>query len=226
MADGRDLERGAGPPRDAHLGDAVVDLVLGDVDGDQRAAMVAHVLRCATCRREYDELAATVEDLLPAVPGVQPPLGFDERMLARLAADAGSGGTGSSRRWRWVATAAAVLLAALVPTGLWVVGRGEDESPSAGSLATLRLARDDSPVGTVAVADVDGEAVLVVALVGAPDDVSYFCRTHFADGTTVESESWPAGNGAWIVALPAGNVTSVEVLPTGTDKIWSSATFT
>jgi hypothetical protein len=226
MADGRDLHRGAGPPPDAHLGDAVIDLVLGDVDGDRRAAMVAHVLRCAVCRREYDGLAATVEDLLPAVPGVQPPLGFDERVLQRLAADAGSGGTGSSRRWRWLVVAAAVLVAALVPAGVWLVGRGDAGSPLAGSLATLRLTRDDSPVGTVSVTDVDGDAVLVVALVGAHDDVSYYCRTRFADGTTVESESWPAGNGAWIVPLPSGDVTSVEVLPAGTEKVWSAATFT
>ena len=70
--------------RDEHLGDDVVEFVLGTVDGDRRARMAAHVLRCAACRHEYDELAATVEDLLPAVPGAQPPLGFDERVLARI----------------------------------------------------------------------------------------------------------------------------------------------
>ena len=68
--------------RDEHLGDDVVELVLGTSTAIGGRAMAAHVLRCAACRHEYDELAATVEDLLPAVPAVQPPLGFDERVLA------------------------------------------------------------------------------------------------------------------------------------------------
>ena len=79
----------------------------------------------------------------------------------------------------------------------------------------------------MSVTDVDGGAVAVVALVGAPADVSYYCRLHLADGSAVDSETWPAGNGAWIVPLPAGaDVTAIDVLPAGTDKIWSSATFT
>ena len=223
MADGRNLERGAGPPDDPHLGDDVVGLVLGGLDADRRAALATHLLRCAACRTEYDELATTAADLLPAVPGVQPPIGFDERVLARLATVRRAGGAGPSlRRWRWVAVAAAVLVALLVPLGVWAVARG-DGAGSSGELATLRLTCDGSPVGTVSITDVDGGAMAVVALVAAPPDVSYYCRMHLADGTNVDSEAWPAGNGAWIVPLPSGDVTTVEVLPAGTDKIWSSA---
>ena len=194
MVDGRNLERGAGPPDDDHLGDDVVGLVLGDLDADRRTALATHLLRCAPCRREYDELATTVADLLPAVPGVQPPLGFDERVLARLAAVGRTGrARPSPRRWRWVAVAAAVLVAVLVPLGVWAVVSGDGTDRSPGDLATLRLTRDGSPVGTVSVTDVDDGAVAVVALVDAPDDVSYFCRMHLADGSTVDSEAWPAG---------------------------------
>jgi len=227
MADGRDLARGVGPPGDAHLGDEIVDLVLGDVDADRRPAMAAHLMRCAACRDTYDDLAATLADLLPAVPAVQPPLGFDERVLARLATDAGAGGAGSSlRRWRRLAVAAAVLVVLLVPLGVWSAGRDGRGGGTAGELATLHRTRDDAPVGTVSITDVDGGAVAVVALVDAPSDVSYFCRMRFGDGTTVDSEAWPAGNGAWIVPLPTADVTAVEVLPAGTERIWSTATFT
>ena len=73
-----------------------------------------------------------------------------------------------------------------------------------------------------------GSVVHEAAVVGAPDDVSYYCRINFADGTTADSESWPSGNGAWVVPLdPAGpTVASVDVLPDGTEKVWSAATFT
>jgi hypothetical protein len=225
MGDGRDPERGSGPPDEAgHLGDAVVELLLGTVDPDRRAVLAAHVLRCATCRRDYDELAETVEALLPGVPAVHPPLGFDERVLATLRRPPT---TAPSRRWGRLAAVAAALVALLVPFGVWLAVRDEGGETSDGALATLRLADGDAPVGTVSIADVGGERVMVVALVGAPADVGYFCRTHLADGTVTDSESWPAGNGAWIVPLPAGSeVTAVDVLPAGTDHVWSSATFT
>ena len=50
MADGRNLERGAGPPDDPHLGDDVVGLVLGGWMRPRRAALATHLLRCAACR--------------------------------------------------------------------------------------------------------------------------------------------------------------------------------
>ena len=214
--------------RDEHLGDDVVELVLGTVDGDRRARMAAHLLRCAACRHEYDELAATVEDLLPAVPGAQPPLGFDERVLARIAASRSpaptraTAGAGRGSPWpppRWSPSSS--------PLGIWVASR-DDGAVSTGDVATLRLSRDGTAVGTVSLSDVDGAPVMVVALVGAPDDVSYYCRITFADGSTFDSESWPSGNGAWIVPLdPTGpTVASVDVLPDGTEQIWSAASFT
>ena len=225
MDDGRELHRAAGPP--GHPDDELVDLVLGDIDAGRRSALVTHVLRCPACRRTYDELAATVGDLLPGVPGAQPPLGFDERVLARLAVDVpGQGrstGAGSSPPWRWVATAAAVLVALLVPVGAWLATRGDGST--AGELATLRLSRDDSPVGTVSISAVAGQPVMVVAILEAPAGVSYFCRARLADGTVVDSEAWPSGVGAWVLPLPDDDVTAVDVLPAGTDRVWSSATF-
>ena len=88
MAEEFDEERW--PPGGDHVD--VVALVLGDVDGRRRAEMAAHVLRCPTCRREYDDAAAIVGDLLPAVPAVQPPLGFDEHVLRRMLAPTGPPG--------------------------------------------------------------------------------------------------------------------------------------
>lgn len=214
--------------RDEHVGDDVVELVLGSVDGDRRARMAAHVLGCAACRQAYDELAATVADLLPAVPGAQPPLGFDERVLARLADDASRRPRQARHRRTWtLVAAAAALVALLVPLGIWVATR-EDATTASGDVATLRLTRDGTAVGTVSLGDVEGSPVMVVAIVGAPADVSYYCRINFADGSTSESPSWPSGNGAWIVPLGAGvaPVVSVDVLPDGTEKVWSAASFT
>jgi anti-sigma factor RsiW len=210
---------------DDHLGDDVVALVLGTVDGDRRAHMAAHVLACPVCRQEYDELSATVEDLLPAVPGVQPPLGFEERVLGRIGSAARAAAPPPARRSRWpwlVAAAAAVLLALAVPLGLWA---RDDGSVTAGAVAPLRT-EDGTAVGTVAVSHLDGAPVMVVAFVAAPDGIAYHCRIRFADGTTLDTPAWQ-GNGAWVVPLAddTPGISSVDVMPDGTDRVWSRASF-
>ncbi|MET0143351.1 MAG: zf-HC2 domain-containing protein [Ilumatobacteraceae bacterium] len=239
MSDGRDDERvgavggEAGGDRrpDAHVD--VVALALGDVDGRRRAEMAAHLLVCAACRSDYDDVAATVGDVLPAVPAVQPPIGFDEQVLERMGVAPASTrpspgplarGASGRHRWAWLAGAAA-LVAVAVGTIVWRAGG--DEGPAAGDVRTLEKV-DGEAVGTVSIGEVAGEPVMVVAIVGAPDGVSYYCRTRLVDGTVVDSESWPSGNGAWVVPLPTGNtsdVDSVELVVSGTDHVWSTASF-
>ena len=182
----------------------VIPLVLGQVDAQRRAQMAAHVLQCATCRSEYDELAATVRE-----------------SVARGAGRATTARLRSSRCWHswastcalhgeptprfgWFAGAAAAIIAVVASVSWWTTSNDDQPSRSA-KVSPLELARGDGNVGTVSISEVDGETVMVVALVSAPKGVSYRCRTTFADGTTSESETWPAGYGAWIVPLPSTN---------------------
>jgi hypothetical protein len=225
VGEGRD--EGRGERSDDHVD--VVALVLGDVEGQRRSEMAAHLLACASCRSEYDEAATTVAALLPAVPAVQPPLGFDEQVLGRLGqATTTTPGRGTRPRHgrAWLAGAAAAVAIAVGALGGWWATRVDDDAIS--DVSTLELTNGGGAVGTVSISDVDGAPLMVVALIGAPDDVSYLCRTTFADGTTADSEAWPPGNGAWIVPLPpdgADAVRSVELVVDGTDHVWSTASF-
>jgi anti-sigma factor RsiW len=205
---------------DTHID--VSALVLGDVDAQQRVRATSHLLVCPSCRAEYDEMAAALSELLSAVPAMQPPLGFDQQVLQRLGV-----GTGRRRRHQqvWLTAAAAVLIA-VVGVGWWATTR--DSAQSAGQLAALELVNGGSEVGTVSIGDVKGETVMVVALVDAPDGVSYRCRTTFTDGTVTESEPWPASYGAWIVPVPSDadhRITTVQLVVDGSDHVWSSASF-
>jgi hypothetical protein len=211
------------PDEARHLGDEIAGLVLGDIEGERRAAMAAHLLQCASCRHEYDELSATVEELLPAVPAVQPPIGFDQRVLGRLGTL--SGRRARRRRW-WLAGAAATLVAVAAGAAGWFAATGTDTA--GGEVAALELTETGTPVGTVSISDVEGDTVMVVAVVDAPEDVSYMCRTTLDDGTVVEAEPWQPGAGAWLVPLPYSepdDVALVELLVDGTDQVWSTASF-
>jgi hypothetical protein len=125
------------------------------------------------------------------------------------------------KRFLPTAVAALVLVAA---AGAFLAVRARDDAALA-TVVPLQL-EDGAGVGTVSLREVDGEPVMVVALTEAPEGVSYTCRTFLRDGTVVASEPWPAvPDGAWIVDVPAGaaDVERVELVVTGTDKVWSSA---
>ena len=223
MDDGRDIGLdGDGGGEGEHVD--VISLVLGQVDAQRRAAMAKHLLRCSACRSDYDETVAIVRELLPAVPPVQPPLGFDQQVLGRLGVRQAA--KRATPRLGWLAGAAAAIIAVITAVSWWALT--EHDQQSIGAVSALELVDGGRHVGTVSVGDVEGETVMVVALVSAPNGVSYRCRTTFADGSMSESEPWPSRNGAWIVPLPAAadsQIDTVELVVDGTDDVWSTASF-
>ena len=197
-----------------------VALALGQFDGQERAAAAEHVLACGECRHEFDEVNSIVGELLPAVPAVQPKLGFDVEVLQRLGI--GAAPQRRHRRW-WVlgVAAAAVVVVGLAIGGWWLARSGGEPADA----APLQLA-DGASVGTVAVRTSAVSRVMVVAIVDAPADVSYTCRITLADGSVVESPAWDPGAGAWLVPLPGNaQVADVDLIVSGTDNVWSTATF-
>jgi len=66
--------------------DLAPDLALGLLAGDDRGAAISHVASCASCRRHLDGLVAVADELLLLAPSVEPDIGFESRVMARLAA--------------------------------------------------------------------------------------------------------------------------------------------
>ena len=64
------------------------DLALGLLDGGERAAAIGHVTGCASCRRHLDRLVEVADELLLLAPAIEPEIGFESRVIARLAAGA------------------------------------------------------------------------------------------------------------------------------------------
>lgn len=212
---------------DEHLDGELVDLALGLVDGPDRARMAMHLVGCAACREEYDDIVGTLREVLALAPEVEPPIGFDGRVLARLLPPAdGLASRRARRRRRWWVAAAAVAIPALLLVGAVLAGSGPEPDGS-GAVAEL-AGRDGDPVGTVSISDLAGRVTMVVAIVDAPADARYLCRTTLQDGTVVESGPWAprGGQGAWVVHLPDsafGDVAEVELVVASTDRVWSSA---
>jgi hypothetical protein len=62
--------------------DEAVSFVLGDLPGDARATMVAHLEGCGGCRREVADLNAALDSVSVLTAPVEPHPGFVDRVLA------------------------------------------------------------------------------------------------------------------------------------------------
>jgi hypothetical protein len=69
----------------AEVREAATEYALGLLPPQEARAVAAHVPACPECRREVDDIRRIGDRLLELVPGTEPPLGFDDRVLKRIA---------------------------------------------------------------------------------------------------------------------------------------------
>jgi Putative zinc-finger len=63
----------------------LAELALGIAGGEERARVLDHATGCRDCRRELEQLTTVTDELLLLAPEAEPPRGFEERVLARIA---------------------------------------------------------------------------------------------------------------------------------------------
>jgi hypothetical protein len=160
----------------AGFADVAAELALGALTGRERAEALAHLDRCAACRKQVRQLTATGEDLLRLLPAEAPPPGFETRVLERLGLAAHRPGPASRRNFAsrrrcfgrgpgegqpgvsraalalaGVAVALAVAGSALGGWGLGAAGSSSAGSSSAGSSlsSAVLLSASRQTVGTI-----------------------------------------------------------------------------
>jgi predicted anti-sigma-YlaC factor YlaD len=102
--------------RCAEVADLLPEVATGAATGPDRARVLRHLAGCARCRQELEELARTADELLPLVPEREPPVGFEEAVLARLAAPAAE--VRPLRKRHLALAAACVIMVAALAAGL------------------------------------------------------------------------------------------------------------
>jgi hypothetical protein len=231
------------------LREVAPDVALGLLTGEERAAALAHLDRCESCRAEVASLAGVVDEVLLVGPEATPPAGFAPGVLTHLAgeragreggADTGPG-VGSPaaapaparRSWRRrgaVALAAAAALVIAVGLGLTLPSdQGPDPVVATAAMRTGRgevvgeatVTGDDDASVTV---DVPEWEAMVDRWGAAGDD--YWVAVETTDGARAMRPAAGGDGEGWSVTVDvaAEDVATVAVLD-AEGRVWCSGRF-
>jgi hypothetical protein len=188
------------------------ELALGVLSGNERGAALVHLAGCEACRARLAELARAADLLLLAAPEVEPPLGFESRVLEAL--DAARRPV-APRRWRrWTVAAAAA--AAIVLATVGGVAAGRASTPSAQGAVRTTVVSFGGGRWSCRVAAFPGHGGRATELVVHLDEPEERSSSY-----TVEAE--PVGGGPPVaigtIALQGGTGVLDTTIPPGTGKV-------
>lgn len=196
------------------------ELALDILDAEERSVLLDHARHCPACRRELLALDETADRLLDLSPPVEPPVGFETAVLARLRRPAEPGLPAARRRWpRLGAAVAAVVIAAALVAGGFGLGRhvGGPQRSEPG-VATAVLRSGHRAVGQ-AIASAGPSPWIAVAVALPNGDRWVTCKLLLRNGSTVKVGSFRLadGYGYWRAPLPAtaASVTGAELTGPG-----------
>jgi hypothetical protein len=190
----------------------LAELALGILTGRERAATLAHVEVCPRCAEELEQLARAADAVVQVAPEMEPPLGFEVRLLDRMGVAARPVRRSVPMRWVLTAAAAAVILLGL-GLGLGLTsgstpstnqGHAVSGHAQGGKLvasADLRLSGHD--VGRVYTYG-GSSPWMFMTLTDSSARGRVICEVITTDGVVHKVGSFKAekGYGAWGAALP------------------------
>jgi hypothetical protein len=203
----------------------LAELALGVLPGRARVATLAHLDSCARCRDEVERLSLAADGVLRATPRVEPPEGFEQRVLARMVPGHERRRLAQERQRRQrrlVLSLAAAVVALAVPLGLSLSSGGGAPAPvAAGMHASAPLVSDGRVVGRVSTYYGHGHQSpwLSMTLHGTGGNGVVHCQVTVRGGAPITVGSFwvESGTGQWDSPLPvpADEVTGARVLGPG-----------
>ena len=236
----------------AEFADAAAELALGVLTGRERAQALAHLDQCEACREHVRQLTVTGEELVGLLPAIEPPAGFETRVMERLGLGAPAPGlapaparrVSPARRFRlklagWIggggvsyprrmlataAVAAAVIVAGLGGWGL----HAATSSPAASPLSSAAfLTASHQTAGKIYFYNGDHRWLYMSVDIGSGNGM-VICQVEGPDGhlTTIGSFRLNGGYGYWGSPDPvtSGPLTGARLV-TNSGTVLATATF-
>ena len=212
----------------AQLADIAPELALGVLCGRERAEALEHLDGCGGCRQLVNSLSGVTDELLRTfAPSVEPPAGFEARVLAAMTPPTRVETRRSRRHATVAALAAAACIALLV--GVFVIGRSAQPAHADAEMRTSA----GEVVGWI---HVDGHkpAFVTMTLPGWADQLqrygsagdTYSLHITAADGAdhvvpvSLDSQAgWKA-----TLDIDPGTITAAALVD-GRGRVWCQAAF-
>jgi hypothetical protein len=202
----------------AEVRELAPELALGVVSGSERDDALRHVEGCVSCRLELEAFSRVGDELLRAAPSVEPPSGFEDRVVERMRAS-----RPAPRRWWPVAVAAA---AALIVGAASMFAAGAHDRHVAHEYGEVLGTLHGTSLRSGALRDAKNVVVGQVALYeGHPSWVFVAVERGTTDGaatirligkttTTIDGLRLSKGHGALgsVVSTETGDVDSIEIV--------------
>ncbi len=176
----------------------MAELSLGTLEGRERAEALAHLDVCPDCRKELAAYSNVVDRVVAATPEVEPPVGFESRVMARVGADR------PARRHRRPLMALPLAAAIAVALALGGYAVGHHTGSDGDHPVETALVSGNRHVGEV-FAYRGNPGIIYMQVDQAPADGPVACQVREADGqaVTVGSFTLTNGRGSWGAKLPA-----------------------
>jgi hypothetical protein len=185
------------------------EVALGVADARDRTAVFAHLENCARCRHELGELSDVADALASSAPAVEPPAGFESRLLDRLEGNPPPPVRRSHRRRPLWAAAAAVAAVVVGMIG-WAIGDQSRPAPAVatGHVVIAKLASDHRPVGQVVI-NTGPDPWISMAVAMGHGDTQVQCKLRTSDGRLITAGwfSLSRGYGYWAAPIAASGET-------------------
>ena len=202
----------------AELEALAAELALGTVSGAERAGALDHLAGCAACRALVEDLAGVADRMLLLAPEIEPPPGFESKVLARMGVAPARDARPPRLRRLLVGVAAVALVAGLSSAGAaWLAH--EAERPV--EVRTALAADNEGRWRCRAVVYGDKPTWLVVSLDRVDGSSNSYSveALHAGSDTPVKVGTFSLEQGHGTLArpvdLPAGALQSVRVLDSG-----------
>ncbi len=194
----------------------LAEYVLGVLDGRERAVVLAHLEGCTDCAEEARSLAEAADALVLVPVAVDPPLGFESRVVDRIRSSASPA---RRREWGLARLAAAAAIVAVAFGVGWGVEHATSSSGGGPTRSVIerQLVASGHPVGLVYV-DTGRPTWMFVSLdvPGAPAKVICEVTTRAGRHERVGTFTLAHGSGAWgaTLSVPWNQVRAVDITST------------
>lgn len=207
----------------AEISALLPEVALGIASGEDRAAALEHLSICVDCRKALTEISATADDLLRLAPAVEPPAGFETRVLERI--DELARPMTPRRRPRLLGLVAAATGAAAITAVVLILAYRGDQRLASQYRVALQNA-DGRYFASAHLRTVAGDdAGVVFSYQGTPSWLLYVVRSPYRQGTyteqiktrsgkTISLEPFTFSTTSWAVTTPVavGDIAAVRLV--------------